>query len=86
MMHRQVLDWASPLALLDALGRWESGRGLPHSKTLRAVPPECGILRGFVFIVVRLLLLSCNGYRPAQRTQGAGSADRPRHRIIAGSD
>jgi len=31
---RQVLDCASPLALLDGHRAGESGRGLPHSKTL----------------------------------------------------
>jgi hypothetical protein len=31
---REVLDYASPLALFDGLDAFESGRGLPQSKTL----------------------------------------------------
>jgi len=31
---RKVLDCASPLALLDSNRSCDSGRGLPHSKTL----------------------------------------------------
>ncbi len=35
---REVLDCGSPLPLLEAHRQWESGRGLPQSKTLSREP------------------------------------------------
>src|SRR5262245_55804405 len=67
---RQVLDCASPLALFDGHRVSESGRGLPHSRTLaRGSWPRCAIRKSTTFALEAFLF--CVLFAPA-----AGAAQR----------
>ena len=47
---REVLDCASPLALFEGIGAFESGRGLAQSKTLtRGSEPRCAMAKSWDF-------------------------------------
>ena len=62
---REVLDCASPLALFGGPGTSESGRGLPHSKTLargswpmsRELPKPCPGKSGFTLIELMVVIV-----------------------------